>query len=321
MPRKLLRAVPPLAWGAGKDTTLCGALEAALRAAGDEREDLYDRLMGASGAAFRFRFDPERWDPEAASPHNDALVARAARAAGVRPDIVAPPFDDELRELVWARIAESVDASLPPLARGLAGAPEFGVIVGYDDTGKVLFARTYVDKGKEPARLPFEDLAFVFLDRATRPADAALAREVVALAPRIARQPDPDEDAGVLAGDAAFEAWISGLRAEVRPAEAAARAFADWWLRVSLHDARRAAARFLRHTRALLPDRPGAELLRAAESYGYVADEAAKGGLHPFDGTVVTRFLDASLRRGWANALERAITHEREALAALEHAT
>jgi len=57
---------------------------------------------------------------------------------------------------------------------------------------------------------------------------------------------------------------------------AGAAAFGDHAMRTLLADKRRAAASFLRTTRALFPGSPGADLLRAAESYGYVADAAKK---------------------------------------------
>lgn len=326
--RRLLRDVPGLRWGVGKDTSLCGALEAALRPTGETRAEPYDWLMGCSGAAFGIGFDPERWDPSAASPHARVTLERAARAAGARIDRVDPPFDEELRELIWARIVESIDAGIPPLVRGLGGGPEFGVLVGYDTDARVLFARTYAHaEQRDPARLGFDVFAAeappvpVFLERTKRPSDAELVREALRQAARIAREGEHDPGESYLGGIAALEAWIAGLAAPVPPREAAARAFADWWTRASLHDARRAAARYLRAVRGLFPDRSGADLLRAAEAYGYVADEAAKGGVGAFDAPLVNRFLDPGLRRGWARALERALAHERDAMAALASAT
>lgn len=285
--------------------------------------------MGCSGAAFRVGFDPERWDPSAASPHGRALLERAGRAAGVRIDRVDPPFDDELRELVWERIVETVDARLPPIVRGLAGGPEFAVLAGYDTQGKVLFVRAYgQDERKEPERKSFDE-AFgndpppvpVFLDRGTARAELELARDAVRHAAQLAQEREERDDGERwLVGASALEAWARALAADVPQREGAARAFGDWWARAALHDARRAAGRFLRSVRARFSDRVGAELLRAAEAYGYVAEEAAKAGVGAFDGSVVARFLDLGLRRGWAHALERAITHEREAAAALASA-
>lgn len=310
--RKHLRTVPELRWGKGKDTTLCGALEAALRAAGEAREDLYDWLMGCSGAAFLARFEPGRWDPAVASPHQREVIERAARAGGVRPDRLEPPFDDELADLVWERIVEAVDASLPPLVRGLGRSAEFGLITGYDDDGQVLFARTYFEAEGESPRSTFDAFrgehapTVVFLDRAERPDDRALARDALRNAVEVSA---PNETA--------LAAWARALPEDPPAREAAARAFADWWMRTALADARRAASRFLRHIRTLLPERAGIEVLGAAERYGYVAGAVETGS---FEAAVVTRFLDLSARRGLAHAVERALEHEREALGSLRRA-
>ena len=73
--------------------------------------------MGASGAAFTTTIDSDTWDPLAAAPLDEVTLRRGAAAVGLRPDVVAPPFDDEMRALVFDRTAEAIDAKLPPLAR------------------------------------------------------------------------------------------------------------------------------------------------------------------------------------------------------------
>jgi hypothetical protein len=70
----------------------------------------------------------------------------------------------------------------------------------------------------------------------------------------------------------------------------------------------------------LFPGSPGADLLRAAESYGYVADAAKKVGIGPFEASVAMRFLDSGHRRSWAKQLEAALGHERDAHDALRAA-
>ena len=85
-------------------------------------------------------------------------------------------------------------------------------------------------------------------------------------------------------------------------------------------DKRRAAGKFLRGVRTLFANAPGADLLRAAESYGYSAEAAAKIGAGPFDASIAMRFLDVGHRRAWAKALEAVIAHEREAIDALASA-
>jgi hypothetical protein len=91
-------------------------------------------------------------------------------------------------------------------------------------------------------------------------------------------------------------------------------------MRAVLVDKRRAAARFLRGARGLFANAPGGDLLRAAESYGYAADAAAKGGTGEFDGGVATRFIDPGHRRAWAKNLDAVREHDREARAAMESA-
>lgn len=311
MARRVLGGIAPLRFGEGRECTFPAALAIATK--GD-----YDWLMGCSGAAFTTRIDPEHWDPLAAAPLDERTLALGARAAGVRLDAVAPPYDDEMRELVLARVIEAIEGGTPPLACGLLGPAEFGLIVGYDEHGPAFYARTFFDKGPEPTKVGWD--AFVdeihgtpvFLDPAAPPGPAAAAAEGI-------RAALADADASL----AAAESWISGLRDDARWADrahAGSAAFGDHAMRVILADKRRAAARFLRRLRTLFPARPGADLLRAAESYGYVADAAEKAGIGPFDGSVAMRFLDVGHRRAWANALEGALRHERDAHEALRSA-
>lgn len=272
--------------------------------------------MGCSGTAFDTRIDEATWDPLAATPRDAATLARGAAAAGVRLDEVSPPYDDELRELVFERVKEQLAAGIAPLARGLVGAPEYGLVIGYDTAGPVFLARTYFDRGPEPTRVGWD--AFVDADHGTlifldpAPGDPAAAARA-------------GLDAGIAAAEpseAALRAWAAALRDEARWTDAkhaGQAAFADHAMRVILADKRRAAARFLRGLRSTFAT-PGADLLRAAESYGYVADLAAKHGIAPFDASAALRFADVGHRRGWANALEAAIGHEREAVGALRAA-
>ena len=270
--------------------------------------------MGCSGAAFGTGIDAVGWDPLAASPRDPPTRARAAAAAGVRIDELLPPFDDELGELVTLRIREAVDEGLPPLVRGAIGPPEYGVIVGYAErTGGPdrLFVRTYFDKGDAPSEIDrgaFVDVDHgtpLFLDRV-----AAADRAVLAAAGLDAAIGGGVESA------AAMRTWIAELRDDSRWTDArhtATAAFADHAMRQLLADKRRAAARFLRGLRSVFATLPGSDLLRAAESYGYVADAAEKFGIGPFTAATAARFGEAGQRRAWANLLEGALDHERGA--------
>ena len=309
--RRILKDIGPLRFGAGHDCTFPAALAAATKTG-------YDWLMGCSAAAFCATLDEGAWDPLAAAPNDPATRERAAGAAGVRLDEVPPPYDEEMRSLVLDRVAEGIDTGLPPLIRGLGGPPEYGLLVGYDETAPAFFARTFFDRTDEPQRVGwevFEDETRgtpIFLDRTSAPDRADAVRAGV--------------DAALSAGDGsdrALAAWADGLRDDARWSDtkhAGAAAFADHAMRAILVDKRRAGARFLRSVRGLFANAPGGDLLRAAESFGYAADAAAKGGLGAFDGGVAMRFLDAGQRRAWSKNLDAAREHDREGREALRAA-
>jgi hypothetical protein len=262
--------------------------------------------------------DVAGFDPLAATPRDKETLALAARAAGVRLDDVPPPYDEDMKELVGSRIREAIDAKLPPLVRGAVGPPEYGLIVGYTDDGRFL-TRTFFDKGDKPSEIGWPDL---------RDADHG---GPVFLDPEQQGQPDRASgakgglDAGIAraaASEAALTGWAAALRDDGRWADAkhaGTAAFADHAMRVTLADKRRAAGRFLRGLRSLFTT-PGGDLLRAAESYGYVVEALDKLGTKPFDPSVAMRFIDAGHRRGIAKALEGVLGHEREAHDALRAA-
>jgi len=305
---RVLKDVPPLRFGEGRDCTLPACL--AIAAGAD-----YDWIMGTSGAAFVTTIDAATWDPLAAAPLDEATLSRGAHAAGMRPDVVGPPFDEDMRALILDRVAEAIDGKVPPIVRGIAGPPEFGLIVGYDDEGPTFLARTYFDRSDKPSKIDWTAFAdaehglIAFLDRGTPPDRAGLAREAVHAAAASAESTEH-----------ALATWLEGLRDDARWSDtrhAGAAAFADHAMRTLHVDKRRAAAKFLRGARALFPNAPGADLLRAAESYGYSADAAEKLGIGTFDASVAMRFLDVGHRRAWAKQLEAIIGHEREAHSAL----
>jgi len=305
---RVLKDIPPLRFGEGRDCTL----PACLAIAGGAE---YDWVMGVSGAAFSATIDAATWDPLAAAPLDDATLTRGAQALGLKPDIVGPPFDDEMRALVLDRVADSIDAKSAPLVKGIAGPPEYGLIVGYDEVGPTFLARTYFDRTDKPSKIDWSAFAdaehglVAFLDNGAAPDRGALARSAVTHA--VATAPHALD---------ALRTWLDGLRDDARWSDtkhAGAAAFGDHAMRTILADKRRAAARFLRGARSIFATSPGADLLRAAESYGFVADACAKIGTGPFDGSVALRFLDVGHRRAWAKQLEAIIGHEREAQNAL----
>ena len=308
--RRILKDVPALRFGEGRDCTLPAAL--AIATGGE-----YDWLMGCSAAAFTTTIDETSWDPLAATPRDPETRTRMAAAAGVRIDPVDPPFDDEMRALVLDRLIEGVDTRLLPLELGIGG-PEYGLIVGYDDEAPTFYLRTFFDKDDDLRRVGwdvFENAergALTFADRTAAPDRARSVRDGIDVA-----------IASADASDRALMSWAATLRDDTRWADskhAGSAAFADHAMRAVLVDKRRAAARFLRAARGLFANAPGGDLLRAAESCGYAADAAAKGGLGPFDGSVAMRFIDTGHRRAFAKGLDAVRDHDREAREALASA-
>ena len=308
--KRRLVPTPPLRFGDGRECTFPASLAVATGVD-------YDWLMGCSGAAFTATIDREGWDPLAATPRDPGTLALAARAAGVRLDNVPPPFDDDLRPFVLARIEEALDEKLLPVVRGIGGPPEFGLIVGCD--GTTIDCQTFFDRDAKPTRVGWDAFrdedhgGLLFLDRLAEPHPRAL----------LAREALDHAVEGASASRDAILAWIGGLRDDARwtdPKHAGSSAFADHAMRATLCDRRRAAARFLRGLRAVFPDAPGADLIVAAESYGHAADAVARGGLGPFDAGVAVRFQDVGRRRGLANFPEKALEHESAGLAAIADA-
>ena len=173
----------------------------------------------------------------------------------MRADPVAPPFDDEMKALVVDRMLEALEAKVPPLARGLVGPSEYGLVVGCDEETPTFYARTYFDKTEQPTKLDWSAFAkdgrVVFLDPAGAPDRAAIARAAVEGAVAAAE-----------ASDRALATWIAALRDDARWTDtrhAGAAAFGDHAMRTLLADKRTAAASFLRTTRVRLCRRRGEE--------------------------------------------------------------
>src|SRR5438045_6002271 len=166
--------------------------------------------MGVSGAAFTTTIDAGTWDPLAAAPLDDATLSRGAHAVGIKPDVVGPPFDEDMKALVLDRVAEGVDAKLPALVRGIAGPPEYGLIVGYDDAGPTFFARTYFDKTDKPTKVDWTAFSdadhglVAFLDRGPAPPDR----------PKLAHEALRGAVRGRGDTERALQTWLEGLRDE-----------------------------------------------------------------------------------------------------------
>jgi len=96
-----------------------------------------------------------------------------------------------------------------------------------------------------------------------------------------------------------------------------ARAFADHAMRLVLVDKRRAAARFLRTARGLLPNTAWRRSPAGRRVVWLRGRCRGEGGVGNFDGSVAMRFIDPGHRRAWAKNLDSVRENDREAREAL----
>lgn len=108
----------------------------------------YPWLMGCSGAAFRTSWS-DHWSLEMTYSAPEDLVANGGRMSGLECTSLLNGDQGE----VWESIQSSIDASIPVVSCGLAGAPEFCVIYGYDDASRSLHVTSYFQK---EAEVPFK---------------------------------------------------------------------------------------------------------------------------------------------------------------------
>lgn len=210
----LLPGIMPLEWGANNTMpcTWAGALYAALRFMGEAYT--YEQIMGMSGACYRIVFC-EVWDWSAL----DALVAFSYDmplydAIGYEP-VWACRLEKDERIAERYRIVADILLGKPVVAINLRVAPEWGVITGYSDNGKILYCRTYFDSDKlnenkdylETENWPF--LITHFGEKREKPSAAAIV--TASLRALVESFETPPRD-GYFQGKQGYEKWIEGLR-------------------------------------------------------------------------------------------------------------
>jgi hypothetical protein len=300
---RILEGVPPLASRRGKQCTLTGCFEAVLRYHGGPWD--YVDLMGLSGAAFRLRIAYPTGDQlmggrihpgismdASVGPHVQALVEATGYECEVDAHVFHEPPD---HRRIAARIEREIDQGRPVIAMNLADASCWGVIAGYDpalplhvcierNLGERYFARTYFDppdSGYE--RAPCFPWDVYFVSRAGDPLPAELALPAAVERAVALLETESGQVSGPLGwmagwkpeyanGLRAYDAWIADLTDE----EGIARLGPDqslmyWqghaWMYDQLHDARRAAAEYLRRIAPRFADAEASRLHEASGVY------------------------------------------------------
>lgn len=298
--RQILGGIPRLSFGEGMDCPWAGALHAALAYMGEPYD--YHQIMGMSGACYRTCFT-DVWDYSC----TDALVAfdyatpfYNAIGYGFR---MAQRLEKQERKAERQAIMEDIRSGRPVLAINLRVAPEWGVITGYTDNGRRFLCRTYFDaleqaddqsmadnQKVEERRIVFEEnegylfndfwpfLILHFGEKMDRPSQADVLRGSLTTAVESFRAQDCG---GYRQGKAAYEAWMAGLSRESdfnldRDRENVLRRLdVNDMMLCCLIDARSAAARYLRESLSMIPEREQALLAKMAENYQQISDTFA----------------------------------------------
>jgi len=270
----IIEAVPPLAWGKGKDCTFIGALDAALSIT--DAPFKYSDMMGYSGLAFRVRWfcgkEGAAWCPSCAVGEMDEEIGAIKTTTGW-PLLVDfnRPEDQAVTERISRQIIASIDRNKPVLA--YSPQLDMGVIYGYEDAGKTLLMRDY-SKGDELYSLAVSELGFLILFIDERK-DALSAKKSVIFAFMSAVRNWKREHATAGPGEywygkAALEHWIDDIRKveEFPPEQQEQLRHVSWFNFLTMLDARKAAVVFLEENANLLENKKAeAEVKIAVEIY------------------------------------------------------
>jgi len=275
----------------------------------------YNQLMGLGGAAFRVQMHRAEWDAAAADPFvGYDVVAPIMQAIGVEYQIhaVDNPRSSEA-DVLRRDVTRSIEAGVPVLANNIIPPTDWGIITGYNDGGSVWLCRAYADDARNVDRPVRDWPAGVVV--VSPPAAIANLRpaylESIHRAISLYETGSADE---YVLGRAALEAWAEKLNNVTDRQYMHANA----WLYVSLVDARRAAAEYLKALAALMPDQRG-HLQAAADLYAREAALLADAQAHvPFPRQYQMGFPPATIRARQATALRQASELERQAVEALK---
>lgn len=247
----ILPGIVTLEWENGMDCTWAGAMYAALNYMGEPYT--YEQIMGMSGACYRIAFT-DVWDWSA----TDALVAFdyssiLFHAIGYE-QIWADRIDKNDRSGERKNIITDLNNNKPVLAINLRIAPEWGVITGYSDSGKILYCRTYFDKeylNENKDYLESDFWPFLILhfgNKVERPSDTLILKSSLGA---LINSFEAKCERGYYQGEQAYEKWIDGLRNETLWNDSCPKEDIDRRLGVNdslllnLIDARRCAAEYL----------------------------------------------------------------------------
>ncbi|MCJ2531279.1 MAG: hypothetical protein LN413_03035 [Candidatus Thermoplasmatota archaeon] len=331
MAGKVLQDVPTLSFASGQRFTPVGALKAVADFLGVEAS--YPWLMGMSGASFRSSWS-DTWGLDMTYAAPEDLVSNGAQALGLR---VESHVDLPLEE-AWEKLVDRLDASLPVLSCGLAGAPEFCIVYGYREDPKRLLVRSYF--ARDEGEVPFQPwIGWNYVGYGRNPlvlperggVEAPSLEAALQRALRFSRGEGPLtsqlEAKGLQTGIASYRAWIEALQETEDDLEG--KAFNMALNLNALLDARRTASEFTQIL-AAMNEAWRSSLGRAADHYRHQVSalgEARNILYFPREAPeeaamrAAEQLADPELRNRYADVLRAALEEENLSLEWIERAT
>ncbi len=146
----ILYGVPKVEYTYEECTPFPSCLKACLNYMGQQAD--YSSLMAVSGAAFRLRWNVDRWDGgnvDIQYVYEDPLEAfrRSFQAVGRKVRML--PREGSSKEQFMAFIREEINFGRPVIALGIIGPPEACILTGYMDDGKTLLGWNFFQGNPE----------------------------------------------------------------------------------------------------------------------------------------------------------------------------
>ncbi|MEE9268329.1 MAG: hypothetical protein V3U70_02870, partial [Thermoplasmata archaeon] len=276
----------------------------------------------------------DTWSLDMTYAAPEDLVSNGAQALDLR---MESHVDLPLEE-AWDRLVDRLDASLPVLSCGLAGAPEFCIVYGYREDPKRLLVRSYFarDEGEVPF-IPW--IGWNYAGYGRNPLvlpekgaeEAPSLRAALRRALRFSRGEGPLtsqlEAKGLHTGLASYRAWIEALQEAEGDLEG--KAFNMALNLNALLDARRTASEFTQIL-AAMNEAWRSSLGRAADHYRHQVSalgEARNILYFPRESPeeaatkAAKQLADPELRNRYADVLRAALEEENLSLEWIERAT
>ncbi len=146
----ILYGVPKVEYTYDECTPFPSCLKSCLNYMGQQAD--YSSLMAVSGAAFRLRWNMDRWDGgnvDIQYVYEDPLEAfrRSFQAVGRKVRMLSR--EGSSKEQFKAFIREEIDRGRPVIALGIIGPPEACILTGYADNGETLLGWNFFQGNPE----------------------------------------------------------------------------------------------------------------------------------------------------------------------------